>query len=1512
MQKRGQMNVSLKKGRPKLFLPAIKLTLMAFLFIFIVSPDSIKEEIHQFTINEEVSFVKALKTSKLTSYSLQNEVAFDNDSGSGSGGGGGGSTSCNISNAGVIGGTEVRCGGYTPGTITSVRGANSCTTSGGQIGGSNSGGGSGSGSGGGGGVVGGTCAPVYQWQRKTPNGNWQNIAGATGSIYNPSFQNQTFWYRRAARSSCGTIWRYSNTIDKHVIINYNNGGTISGNESNCSSFNAFTITNASGPSGGNSTTTQSTTRYQWQRRTLGGGWQNIGGATSISYAPGFINQTTEYRRGAARTPCNDYAFSNIVTKTIGGPGCVENCTNGIDDDGDGLIDCADPDCNGNVNCAPPSITVTDITVNENGGIATVQICASAASNSVIMVNYSTANGSAISGNDFTTIAAKATIPVGQTCTNVSINIIDDNINEPNENFVINLTNPMGATIGDPQGQITIIDNDIAPAITLTVNDITVNESAGTAMLTICASGISTTPITVNYTTLNGSAQAGLDFNNVTGTITIPAGQLCMNITIPIVDDNVQEPTETLFLSLTNPNGATIADPLGQVTILDNDDSTTTPAITINDITVNENDGTATLQICIPAPSNSNVSVNYNTANGSAQMNVDYSFASGLATIPAGQTCTNVTVPIIDDNNPEPTENFVVNLTNPNGGTIADPQGQVTILDNDDAPNPQITINDITVTEGVNPTATLQICIPAPSNSNVSVNYNTANGSAQMNVDYSFASGLATIPAGQTCTNVTVPIINDNSPEPTENFVVNLNNPNGGTISDPQGQVTILDNDDAPNPSITINDVTVNEDAGTATTQLTLSSPSNSPVTVNYSSSNGSAIVNSDYGFVSGTVTFPAGSTTATITSPILDDQNPEPTENFAINLANPNNATIADPQGTVTILDNDDNGGGPDDCKGLSISGTNGQVVISGITSSSTKIEIIGQGTGWALQVVCDGNCGNSQTIPNLSAGEYTIKVQTFDPYCYAEYKVNVTPGGGGTPSISINDITVNENVGTATLQLNLSNPSTNPVTVNYSSSNGSAIVNSDYGFVSGTVTFPVGSTSAILSVPILDDANPEQTETFNIDLANANNATIADPQGTVTILDNDNGGGGGNDCEGLTVSGSNGQVTIAGIKSTNTKIEIQGAGTGWALQLVCDGNCGTSQTVSGLSAGEYTVKVQTFDPYCYAEYKVNTNGGGGNLCPDGSPKQTPGTACNDYNPNTHYDAIQADGCTCTGTPTGGGTPNCDNVSASFINSKLTVSGLNAPITILKIFNSSWRTVFECSGDKCPETVIFNADPSETICHLDVQFYTADWQLICGKQITVNLNGSATGRNAPQLEFSAFSAKREVALEWVTNTGWRNNYFEVERSIDGENFKVLNKVSNEDLTDEMAYYAGKDIHPVMGTNYYRIKQTYQDGTFDYTDIQRVNFEVDLDGFSMYPNPAKEELNLSLKPFTGLSGKVNIINTFGQVVQSLEINNLQSDQVNMSLNNMANGFYQVMIQIDGRPVITRKLIVEKLY
>ncbi len=338
--------------------------------------------------------------------------------------------------------------------------------------------------------------------------------------------------------------------------------------------------------------------------------------------------------------------------------------------------------------------------------------------------------------------------------------------------------------------------------------------------------------------------------------------------------------------------------------------TPAPAVSISDAIATEGTGTTggelRFTVTLSSGSTQTVSVDFATANGTAASGADYGALTGTLTFAPGETTQTIAVPLVGDALDEADETMLVTLGAPVNATAARSQATGTITD-DDAP-PSLSVGDVSVVEGNAgvTSAVFTLSLSAASGRTVSVAYATANGTAVAPGDYTTTSGTIAFTPGTTTQTIVVPVTGDASDEVDETFLVNLSNASSATISRAQATGSI-GNDDPP-PSISIADVSANEgNAGSrsATFVLALSAPSGRVVSVNYATSDGTAVAGSDYVAASGTVTFPVGSTAATITVSIAGDVVSEPDETFQVTLLAPANATINRGQATGTILNDE-------------------------------------------------------------------------------------------------------------------------------------------------------------------------------------------------------------------------------------------------------------------------------------------------------------------------------------------------------------------------------------------------------------------------------------------------------------------------------------------------------------------------------------------------------------------------------------------------------------------------------
>jgi hypothetical protein len=191
---------------------------------------------------------------------------------------------------------------------------------------------------------------------------------------------------------------------------------------------------------------------------------------------------------------------------------------------------------------------------------------------------------------------------------------------------------------------------------------------------------------------------------------------------------------------------------------------------------------------------------------------------------------------------------------------------------------------------------------------VAINFNTMDGTAQSGSDYVATSGTLNFAPGETEKTFPITILDDSVIENDETIIVRLSNATGGIVLGEPNIAAIRIVDDEPPPSLRITDITTHEgDIGQFPAQfiVSLSAPTQRTVSVVLTTQAGSATSNVD--FVAGAlqINFAPGQTALAVNAQVIGDVTVEGTEDFFINLSNPVNATIADNQGVITIIDDD-------------------------------------------------------------------------------------------------------------------------------------------------------------------------------------------------------------------------------------------------------------------------------------------------------------------------------------------------------------------------------------------------------------------------------------------------------------------------------------------------------------------------------------------------------------------------------------------------------------------------------
>ena len=232
---------------------------------------------------------------------------------------------------------------------------------------------------------------------------------------------------------------------------------------------------------------------------------------------------------------------------------------------------------------PPAVSVSDCAVTEDDtgqALCTFGLSLSAPSGQGVSVDFATADGTAVAGQDYLPVSGTGSFPAGATSQTVSVAIVGDVADEPNEDFALNLSSPVNATIADGTGTATIVDNDPPPS--MFVSDCAVVE--GNAGPTPCAFTVSLSApsgftASVSYATANGTATAGNDYTAASGTLSFAPGTTSQALPIDVLGDTTVEADETFLLNLSAPTNATLADNQGIATIGDDD----APSLSSNEL-----------------------------------------------------------------------------------------------------------------------------------------------------------------------------------------------------------------------------------------------------------------------------------------------------------------------------------------------------------------------------------------------------------------------------------------------------------------------------------------------------------------------------------------------------------------------------------------------------------------------------------------------------------------------------------------------------------------------------------------------------------------------------------------------------------------------------------------------------------------------------------------------------------------------------------------------------------------
>ena len=333
-----------------------------------------------------------------------------------------------------------------------------------------------------------------------------------------------------------------------------------------------------------------------------------------------------------------------------------------------------------------------------------------------------------------------------------------------------------------------------------------DEDRAAATVNVIRYGGNAGTVTVDYTTENGTADSGSDYDLAEGTLTFADGKTSGSFQVVINDDNEAESNETITVKLLNPGGgADLGTPdQATLTIVDNDEGDGSSADVSNskgvftfsakEYQIAENMSEVTITVERKGTSGE-ASVKFATSAGTADSSY-YDDNSGTLTFGDGESSRTFTITINRVNNTATNGNKTVNLklSNPTGGATLGSLSTATLIIVDDEVstfgNGKIRFDDNAYDTNEGDTIVLTVKRMGGAKGEVAVDYATQNTLAKAGEDYEEVSGTLTFKEGESQKTIAVKVLEDTKDDRRETFKVNLSNVTGGATLDNPNTATI--------------------------------------------------------------------------------------------------------------------------------------------------------------------------------------------------------------------------------------------------------------------------------------------------------------------------------------------------------------------------------------------------------------------------------------------------------------------------------------------------------------------------------------------------------------------------------------------------------------------------------------------------------------------------------------------------------------------------------------------------
>ncbi|HUS28276.1 MAG TPA: Calx-beta domain-containing protein, partial [Kofleriaceae bacterium] len=404
----------------------------------------------------------------------------------------------------------------------------------------------------------------------------------------------------------------------------------------------------------------------------------------------------------------------------------------------------------------PTVEFEDATstADEASGIVQVAVVLSEDATDIVAVGYDVTGGNALRPDDFSLADGTVTFLPGQRRRTIDVTVKPDTLEESDEDIVITLSGPSGATIGTTNHHTLTISADILPRVsfgnTATTSGNEATDETIQAILTIAP----TQQVTVQLSVAGTATTA--DHALTDGqTITFAAGETMKTVPLGVVQDALDEDDETVDLGLKNPSAKLLIAPTGTThtrTITDDDSLPTVEYMATTSSTAES--ANATITVTLTPVSGRIVTVPYSVTGGTANVaDATVVGAPGTVTFMPGQTSRTISVTVMQDTLDEADETVAITLGAPTNATLGtNTVHTLTITDDDNPPTVSLGAANASAAEGNTGTSTVNLTftLSTASGLDVTIPYTVTGTATNSNTgDYTITASPVTIPAGMT-------------------------------------------------------------------------------------------------------------------------------------------------------------------------------------------------------------------------------------------------------------------------------------------------------------------------------------------------------------------------------------------------------------------------------------------------------------------------------------------------------------------------------------------------------------------------------------------------------------------------------------------------------------------------------------------------------------------------------------------------------------------------------------------